>query len=105
MAQIFLLLFSGHQVMSDSATHATPWTAAHHASLSIIISLSLLKLMSIESVTPSSHLILCRPLLLPSVFPSIGVFSNASVLHRKLVSTNSLAIYAFRLLNASGSLI
>ena len=63
--------------MSDSAT---PWTAAHQASLSITNSLSLLKLMSIESVMPSNHLILCRPLLLPSIFPSIRVFSNESVL-------------------------
>ena len=60
----------------------TPWTAAHQASLSITNSQSLLKLMSIESVMPSNHLILCRPLLLlPALFPSIRVFSNESVLH------------------------
>ena len=59
---------------------ATPWNAAHQASLSSTISWSLLKLMSIESVMPSNHLILCCPLLLPSVFPSIKVFSNESVL-------------------------
>ena len=65
-------------VKSDSAT---PRTAARQASLSISSSQSLLKLMSIESVMPSNHLILCRPLLpLPSVFPSIRVFSNESVL-------------------------
>ena len=59
-----------------------PWTAACQASLSITNSWSLLKLMSIESVMPSNHLILCRPLLLlPSIFPSIRVFSNESVLH------------------------
>ena len=59
---------------------ATPWTAAHQASLSITNSRSLLRLMSIESVMPSNHLILCRPLLLPpSVFPSIRVSSNESV--------------------------
>ena len=58
----------------------TPWTAARQASLSITNSLSSLKLTSIESVMPSSHLILCRPLLLPSIFPSIRVFSNESVL-------------------------
>ena len=58
-----------------------PWTAAHQASLSITNSRSLLKLMSIESVIPSSHLILCRPLLLPSTFRSLRVFSNESVLH------------------------
>ena len=60
---------------------ATPWTAAHQASLSIIHSQSLCKLMSIESVMPSNHLILCRPLLLlPSIFPSVRVFFNESVL-------------------------
>ena len=59
----------------------TPWTSARQASLSITNSVSLLKLMFIESVIPSNHLILCRPLLLPpSVFPSIRVFSNESVL-------------------------
>ena len=65
-------------VVSDSAT---PWTAACQASLSITISQSLFKLMSIQSVMPSNHLILCHPLLLlPSIFPSIRVFSNESVL-------------------------
>ena len=60
----------------------TPRTAAHQASLSITKSQSLLKLMSMESVMPSNHLILCHPLLLlPSIFPSIRVFSNESVLH------------------------
>ena len=60
----------------------TPWTAAHQASLSITNSQSLLKLMSIKSVMPSNHLILCHPLLLLlSIFPSIRVFSNESVLH------------------------
>ena len=58
----------------------TPWTAAHQASLPITNSQSLPKLMSIESVMPSNHLILCHPLLLPSNFPSIRVFSNDSVL-------------------------
>ena len=60
---------------------ATPWTAVSQASLSITNSWSLLKLMSIELVMPSNHLILCHPLLLPSIFPSIRVFSNESVLH------------------------
>ena len=65
-------------------TLCDPWTAAHQASLSITNSWSLLKLMSIESVMPSNHLILCRPLLLlPSIFPSIRVFSNESALHIK----------------------
>ena len=60
----------------------TPWTAAYQASLSITNSQSLLKLMPIESVMPSNHLILCRPpFLLPSIFPSIRVFSVESVLH------------------------
>ena len=74
---MLLLLFS-HSVVSDSAT---PWTAAHQASLSTTISWSLLKLMSIESVMPSNYLTLCHPLLLPpSIFPSIRIFSNESVL-------------------------
>ena len=59
---------------------ATPWTAAHQASLSTTNSRSLLKLMSIESVMPSNHLIVCHLLFLPSIFPSIMVFSNESVL-------------------------
>ena len=64
--------------MPDSATS---WTATHQTSLSITNSWSLLKLMSVESVVPSNHLILCQPLLLlPSIFPSIRVFSNESVL-------------------------
>ena len=58
----------------------TPWTAAHQALLFITNSWSLLRLMSIESVMPSNHLILCRPLLPPSKFPSIRVFSNESAL-------------------------
>ena len=58
-----------------------PWVIARHVSLSVTNSWSWLKLMSIESVMPSDHLILCRPLLLPSIFPSIRVFSNESVLH------------------------
>ena len=63
---------------------ATPRTAENQASLSFTISQSLLRLMSIESVMPSSHLILCRPLLLsPSIFPGIGVFSNESALHTR----------------------
>ena len=73
---------SSVQSLSRVQLFVTPWTAAHQASLSITSSWSLLKLMSIESVMPSSHLILCRPLLLlPSIFPSIRVFSNESALH------------------------
>ena len=69
-------------MLSRVQLFATPWTAARQASLSIINSWSLLKLMSIESVMPSNRLILCCPLLLlPSIFSSIRVFSNESVLH------------------------
>ena len=68
------------QLLSCVRIFATPWTAAHQASLSITNSWSLLKLRSIELVMPSSHLIFCHPLLLPSIFPSIRVFSNESVL-------------------------
>jgi len=73
---------SSVQSLSHVRLFATPWTAAHQASLSITNSLSLFKLMSIESVVPYNHLILCRPLVfLPSIFPSIRVFSNESALH------------------------
>ena len=65
---------------SAVSNSVTPWTAARQASLSFIITRSLLKLMSIESVMPSNHLILYHPLLLPSIFPSIRVFSNESAL-------------------------
>ena len=69
------------QLLSCVRLCATPWTAVHQASLSITNSRSLLKLMSIVSVMPSNQLILCRPLLhLPSIFPSIQVFSSESVL-------------------------
>jgi len=69
-------------VTQSCPTLCDPWTAAHQASLSITNSWSLPKPMSIDSVMPSSHLMLCRPLLLPpSIFPSIRVFSNESVLH------------------------
>ena len=75
------IFFSSVQSLSHVWLYVTSWTAAHQASLSITTSQSLLKLMSIESVMPSNHLILCRPLLLPpSVFPSIRVFSHESVL-------------------------
>jgi len=74
-------LFSSVQSLSHVPLLATPWTAAHQASLSITNSQSLLKLMSIESLMWSNHLILCRLLLLlPSIFPSIRIFSNESVL-------------------------
>ena len=67
------------QSISHVQLFATPWTAAHEASLSFTISQSLLKLMSIESVMPSNHLVICHPLLLlPSVFPRIRVFFSKS---------------------------
>ena len=73
--------FSSVQSLSRVRLFATSWTAACQASLSITNSWSLLKLTSVESVMPSHHLILCRPLLLlPSIFPSIRVFSNESAL-------------------------
>ena len=74
--------FSSVQLLSRVRLFATPWTAAHQASLSITNSRRLPKLTSIELVMPSNHLILCSPLLLlPSIFPSIRVFSNESALH------------------------
>ena len=73
---------SSVQSLSRVWLFVTAWTAVRQASLSITNSWSLLKLMSIESVMPSNHLILCHPLLLlPSVFPRIRIFSNKSVLH------------------------
>ena len=72
---------------------ATPWTAAHQASLSFTISQSLRKLMSIESVMPSNHLVLCHPvLLLPSIFPSIRVFSNDLALTLQTLPTESSTV-------------
>ena len=76
-----MLQFSSVQSLSHVQLFATPWTTACQASLSITNSRSLPKPMSIESVMPSNHFILCHPLLLPSIFPSIGVFSNESALH------------------------
>ena len=73
----FVSVQFSHSVISDSAI---PWTAARQASLSITNSRSLPKLAFIESVMTSNHFILCHPLLLPSIFPSIRVFSNESVL-------------------------
>ena len=74
-------MFSSVQLLSHVQLFATLWTAGLQASLSVTNSQSSLKLMSIESVMPSNHLILCRPLLLPSlIFPSIRVFTNESTL-------------------------
>ena len=68
----------------------TPWTAAHQASLSITNSQSLLKLMYVELVIPSNHLILCRPLLLPSIFPSLRLFPNHYLDHDYQLKKNLL---------------
>ena len=79
-----LMQFSSVQSLSRVRLFATPWIAAHQVSLSITNSQSSLRLTSIESVMPSSHLILCRPLLLlPPIPPSIRVFSNESTLRMR----------------------
>ena len=81
-SKVVVVYISSVQLLSCVQLLVTPWTAACQASLSITSSWSLLKLMSIELVMPSSRLTLCHPLLLlPSIFPSIRVFSNESVLH------------------------
>ena len=69
------------QLLVSVRLFATPWTIVHQASLSFTISWSLLKLMSIKSVTPSNHLTICHSLLMPSIFPSIRVFSSELALH------------------------
>ena len=86
-------IFSSVQPLSRVQLFATPWTAACQASPSITNSQSLLKLMSIRLVMPSNHLILCYPLLLPSIFPSIRVFSNESVFTSggRSIETSALA--------------
>ena len=80
---LFLCIFSSVQSLSCFQLSATPWTAAHQASLSTTNSRSLLKLMLIESVMPSSLLILWHSILSPSIFPSTRVFSNETVLHTR----------------------
>ena len=81
-SSLSLYLFSSLQLLSLVQLFVTPWNAGCQTSLSITNSWSWLKLMSIELVMPSNHLILCRPLLLPpSIFPSVSIFSNMSVLH------------------------
>ena len=81
VSYVFCIQFNSVQSLSCVWLFAIPWIAAHQASLSITNTQSLLKLMSIESVMPSNHIIPCHPLLLlPSVFPRIRVFSNESVL-------------------------
>ena len=73
--------FQSVQLLSLVRLFVAPWTATHQASLSVTNPWNLLKLMSIKSLMPSNHLILCCPLLLPSIFSSIRVFSNEPVLH------------------------
>ena len=87
---------------SGMSSSATPWTAARQAFLSIANSRSLLKLMSIESVMPSNHLILCHPLLLLSVSPSIRVFSNESVLHIRWPNIGTSASTSVLLMSIQG---
>ena len=85
--------FSSVQSLSHVWLFVIPWTAAHQASLSITNSWSLPKLMSIESVMSSNHLILCHPLLLlPSIFPNIRVFSNESALHIRSINQGKLEV-------------
>ena len=82
LALTLLVVFIVVQSPSWVTLSATPWTAAHQTSLSFTLSLSLVKLMSNESVMPSKHLILCHPLLLlPSILPSIRIFSTESAFH------------------------
>ena len=87
MSSVSLIFWVGYFVVQPLSLNpmdskfATPWTVARQGSLSITNSQSLLKLMSVESLMPSNHLILCHPLLPPSIFPNIRVFSNESVLH------------------------
>ena len=85
--------FSSVQSLSHVRLFVTPWTAAHRVSLSITSSWSLLKLMSIASVMPSNHLLLCHSLLfLPSIFPSIKVFSSESVLCNQVAKVLELQL-------------
>ena len=91
-----LLSLSSVQSLSRVRLFVTPWTAARQASLSITNSQSLLKLMFIESVMPSNHLILCSPLLLlPSIFPSIRVFISELALHIRWTKYWSFSISPF----------
>ena len=91
---------SSVQSLSRVQLFVTPCTAARQASLSFTISLSLLKIMSIKSMMPSNHLILCRPLLLlPSILPSVRVFSSESVLRIKWPSIGASALASVLLMN------
>ena len=99
----FLIVLVVAQLLSHVWFLVTPWTAAHQASLFFTVSQSLHKLMSIESVIPSNHLILCHPLLLlPSVFPSIRIFSNEWALHIRWPKYWSSALSSALLINIQG---
>ena len=101
----FSVQFSSVQSLSRVWLFATPWTAARQASLSITNTRSLLKLMSIESVMPSNHIIFCCPLLLlPSIFPSIRDFSNELVLHIRWPNYRSFS-FSINLSNEYSGLI
>ena len=98
--QKFLILMTSNYVVVQSLScvqlFATPWTAAQQVSLSFTVAQSLLKFISIESVMPSNHLILCFPLLLlPSIFPSIKVFSNELAIHNRWPKYWSFSISPF----------
>ena len=99
--------FSSVQSLRCVQLFATPWTAAHQASLSINNSQSLLKLMSIESVMPFNNFILCHPLLPPSIFPSIRVFSNKSVhiRYHQILQKNLKSKHIHSIFNALTKLI
>ena len=90
------------QLLSHTLLFATPWTAAHQVSLSSTISQSLLRFISVESVMLSNHLIPCCPLLLPSIFPSIRVFSNESVLRIRWPSIGASAAASVLSINIQG---
>ena len=90
------------QTLSRVRLFETPWTAIHQASLSFTISRSLLRVMSIESVMPPDHLILCHPLLLPSIFPSIRIFSNELALHIRWPNTGTSASASILPMNIQG---
>ena len=90
-----IMVFSSVPLLSCVRLFATPWIAARQASLSITNSRSSLRLTSIESVMPTSNLILCRPLLLPPIPPNIKVFSNESTLRMRWQSTGVSALASF----------
>ena len=92
----FSVQFSSVKSLSHVRLFVTPWITAHQASLSITSSRSLPKPMSIESVMPSSHLILCRPLLLPPILPSIRIFSNESTLCMRWLGATKIILLCIK---------